>query len=162
MKPFRFTVYGLPAGQGSKTPRRAKSGRMFVHEDNARVMPFRQAVAIAAVAAGARLADGQFIVSVVCTVARPPSHFLKSGKICAGVMARPDGKADGDKVLRAINDALQGIVWPNDRRVRPMAIDWRWGDVTQVDIEVGPCPRDGRWVYREDTQEPNRQVGGAT
>lgn len=151
MTPLRFTVYGLPAGQGSKTIGRTSGGRTFLREDNPKVKPFRQAVAAAALAAGARVTDGQFLVSVVCTVARPPSHFRKDGSLRpAHRHTRPDGKNDGDKALRAINDALQGIVWSNDRRVRPMAIDWRWGDTTQVDITIRKCPCAGRWVYEEN------------
>lgn len=158
--PITFIVHGLPAGQGSKTAIRSASGAVIgSRESNPRTKPFRQAVSGAALDA-ARAAgwpppadptmDTQFLVLVNCYVARPSSHFLKSGALKKGVPMRPSAKADGDKVLRAINDALQKIVIDNDRRVRPNAVDFHWHTHSYVEIELRVCPREGRWVYQEE------------
>jgi len=144
-----FTVHMQVAGKGSRSVGRAKSGRAFTRPDNPAQKPFAEVVARAAVEAGATLEDGQFGLSVVWYAPRPASHLTASGKPRKGAPARP-GVADGDKVLRNIADALEGIVWRNDRAVRPAAIDCHFGSPQRCEVTVFRCPPAGRWVYQED------------
>jgi Holliday junction resolvase RusA-like endonuclease len=156
MTPLRFTVYGLPAGQGSKSIGRTRDGRAFVREDNRKVMPFRHAVAASARAAGARPTGAQMIVSVVWYMPRPASHLTAKGAIRKGAPLRPS-VADNDKILRAVNDALEGIAWIRDRQVRPMACDCHFGDAARVEVTIWTCPPRGRWVYEHPPEEGGTQ-----
>jgi Holliday junction resolvase RusA-like endonuclease len=149
MTRLRFTVNQEARPQGSKTVGRTRSGRLYLREDNRRTMPFREAVASQARIAGAKVHDGDLLANILCTFVRPTSHLKKNGVPKSAAPARP-GKADADKIARAVLDALQGIAYRNDRQVCAVAVERRWGDVTKVDIEVGTCPGDGRWVYQED------------
>jgi len=134
-----FTVYGPPAAQGSKTVARSKAGRSFVRESSNRVKPFRESVASAAVAAGASLIEGSVILMVRVIAVRPDSHYTASHALRKGTPDRPGGH-DASKVLRAVEDALAGICYRNDRQVRVEAIEFNYGAIASVAIVVGPVP----------------------
>jgi Holliday junction resolvase RusA-like endonuclease len=121
-----FTVAGVPAPQGSKT--RTKWG---MREDNAATRPWREAVAWAATeammggdpAGQSRILEqgppmtGPLVLTATFYFPRPKAHY-RTGKH-AGEL-RPDApfwhsvKPDGDKLVRAIGDALAGIVARDD------------------------------------------------
>lgn len=116
MNQISFTVPGVPAPQGSKT--RTKWG---VREDNPATRPWRQAVGWEATAAmHAEEFDallGPLALEVVFYFPRPKSHY-RTGRH-AGVLkdSAPDfhtAKPDADKLLRAIGDALTGLVCRDD------------------------------------------------
>lgn len=105
-----FTVPGVPAPQGSKT--------RWGTEDNPRTKPWRAAVAIAA--EGQPMLDGPLRLEVAFVFPRPKNHYGTGRN--AGVLKRDvalfhNTKPDLDKLLRAIGDALTGLVWRDDSQV---------------------------------------------
>lgn len=112
-----FTVAGVPAPQGSKT--RTKWG---VREDNPATKPWRAAVAWEATAAmqGLALFTGPVLLAVTFRFPRPKSHY-RTGKNAADL--KPSApmfhatKPDTDKLLRAIGDAITGIVVRDDSQI---------------------------------------------
>lgn len=111
---IEFTVAGVPAPQGSKV--RTAWG---MREDNPATKPWRSAVAWEATAAmaGAAPMAGPLELAALFYFPRPKSHY-RTGKhadilkdsapfYCAT-------KPDADKLLRAIGDALTGIVFRDD------------------------------------------------
>lgn len=114
-----FTVYGVPAPQGSLVPvRSASTGRMFVKQSCKRTMPWRQDVASAAVRAVAASewawpTDQPVELYARFFLPRPRGHFGKRG-ILGSAPALPDRKPDLSKLVRAIEDALTGIVYRDD------------------------------------------------
>lgn len=136
---LRFTVYGPPAAQGSKSIGRSGTGIPYLRESSKMVAPFRRACAAAAVAAGARLMVGPVFLSIVVHAVRPKSHLLKSGEVSAVAPERPGGH-DASKVGRAVEDALAGICYRNDRQVRTLFVDFHYGPGPErVEITVRPC-----------------------
>ena len=137
---LRFTVFGPPAAQGSKTAVKNRHGTIVgSRESSNRVMPFRQACASAAVAAGARIIEGPVRMDIVVHAVRPASHFRKDGTLVLGAPMKPGGH-DASKVCRAVEDALARICYANDRAVRTLSIDFRYGDGPErVEVEIGPC-----------------------
>lgn len=118
MTAVQFTVLGVAAPQGSKT--RTKWGSM--REDNPRTMPWRQEVAAVAKKAmgGMDLLLGPVRLTVECLFPRPKSHY-RTGKRAADLKANAPGwvhtKPDLSKLVRAIEDAMTGIVFRDDSQV---------------------------------------------
>jgi len=104
-----ITVYGIPAPQGSKKfVGMSKKGRGILVESSAKVKPWRQAVTIAAVEAGARVV-GPVSVSMTFTLPRPAA---------AKKRAHHATKPDLSKLVRSTEDAITDSgVWEDDSRV---------------------------------------------
>ncbi len=114
MSRVQFIVAGIPAPQGSKTP--------YGTEANPRTKPWRAAVAAeAALAMGDKepLA-GPISLTVGFWFPRPKSHY-RTGKRDAELRDTAplwhSGRPDTDKLLRAIGDALTGIVVRDDSQL---------------------------------------------
>lgn len=119
---IRFRVAGVPAPQGSKTVARSGSGRSFVREDNPALAPWRNAVAAAAQdAMGERPPiPGPVYLEAVFRFPRPLSHFGTGRNADRLKPSAPDyvtTRPDLDKLLRALGDALAGIVFAADAYV---------------------------------------------
>jgi Holliday junction resolvase RusA-like endonuclease len=135
MSALVFTVYGLPAPQGSK--RHVGNGVMV--ESSKRVKPWREDVRQAALDAmppGAvtTMVDGQPVslpcvasfngpvfLDVTFVLPRPKSHN-RTGRnahlLRNGAPLLPAGKPDLDKLLRAVMDALTSAwTWRDDAQV---------------------------------------------
>jgi crossover junction endodeoxyribonuclease RusA len=142
-------VLGDPAAQGSKRLVRTKGGRTLMIENSRKVKPWRQAVGEAAMTCGCKIREGDVAMRAIVRFARPVSHFKKDGTVRPSSSARP-GKADCDKLLRSICDALTGIAYHDDRQVACVAIDRVWckdGEAPGAIIKINACPESGRWVY---------------
>lgn len=134
-----FTVPGVPAPQGSKV--RTRYG---MREDNPATRPWRQAVAWeATVAMTATRGDVDFMpdsrvaplvgpleLEAVFYFPRPKSHY-RTGKL-AGQL-KPSApfhhatKPDGDKLVRAIGDAITGVVCRDDSQIVRCTFEKRYG-----------------------------------
>lgn len=127
-----FTVRGIPAPQGSKRAfRNRHSGRVALVESSKRVAPWRSDVRDAALAAIAGHPEhGQHsavpfhapvMVDLSFTLPRPKSHYGSGRNATAlkpwAMAARPGSKPDLDKLVRAVLDALSGLVWDDDALV---------------------------------------------
>lgn len=126
MDEVSFTVYGLPAAQGSKRyvgHRKGADGRerAVLIEQSKRVKPWRRHVAdAAALARPAELMDGPLVADMVFTFARPKGHFgtgRNAGVLKPTAPAAPAVAPDLSKLARSTEDALTGIVWRDDSRV---------------------------------------------
>jgi Holliday junction resolvase RusA-like endonuclease len=112
-----FTVPGVPAPQGSLT--RTSYG---VRQSNPQTMPWRNAVAAAALEAsnGGELYAGPVRLEATFVFARPRGHY-RTGRH-AGLL-KPSAPLwrtqapDLDKLLRAVCDALTGVVVVDDAQI---------------------------------------------
>jgi crossover junction endodeoxyribonuclease RusA len=109
-----FTVAGIPAPQGSKT--RTKWG---MREDNPNTKPWRGAVASDATDAmnGRPPLDGPLELVAYFYFPRPKSHYRTgrhAGELKPGAPGYCTTKPDTDKLLRAIGDAVTGILVRDD------------------------------------------------
>jgi Holliday junction resolvase RusA-like endonuclease len=137
-----FLVHGEPAPQGSKTVGRSTSGRPFVREDNPNTAPWRNAVAAAAHKAMLVERDddgptyyrdpigGPVRLEVVFVFSRPRSHFgtgRNAGLLKPSAPMFAAKLPDVDKLVRAIGDALTGVVLVDDSRVVELRAEKRYG-----------------------------------
>jgi len=158
MQPLRFSVLGIPQPKGSarafplfyKTPTGAweldaRTGkprcRVVITSDNPNVAAWQKAVAKAAQLAlgGVRLElTGGFEVEANFFFLRPKSHKKSEH---GPHIVRPDG----DKLLRAICDALKGIVYRDDGQITDHIARKRYaaaGTPARVDVTVTPVLAD--------------------
>lgn len=120
-----FTVYGTAAPQGSKTVA-TSGGKSWVRDDNRAVEPWRNAVAAAAVEAmhGRPPFAGAARLEATFAFQRPRSHYRTgkhAGQLRPSAPVYCDRRPDLDKLLRAIGDALSGVVVTDDARVVEVA-----------------------------------------
>lgn len=133
---IEFSVPGSAAPQGSKRPIRLKTGRVVLVESSARVKPYRAVVALAARQAwqGAPTA-GPVTLVVSFAFLRPKSHLTRSGALRAGAPAAP-GRPDLDKLLRAVGDALTGVIYADDSQVTGIVATKAYGPEACTRIRV--------------------------
>jgi crossover junction endodeoxyribonuclease RusA len=117
-----FVVDGTPAPQGSKTVGRSSGGASFVREDNPDTEPWRNAVATRARAAmaGRPPLPGPLELDVAFMFGRPKSHYRtgrNAGRLKPSAPIYCDKRPDLDKLLRAIGDAITGIVVVDDAAI---------------------------------------------
>lgn len=132
-----FTVLGVPAPQGSKV--RTKWG---MREDNPNTKPWRQAVAAEA-HSHARLElpfpTGPVEVDVLLFFPRPKSHYGTGKNADLLKDSAPlwhTTKPDGDKLARALGDAMTGIVFRDDSQVAKWTIRKWYGEPARAEIVV--------------------------
>lgn len=143
-----FTVYGLPATQGSKSIGFTKDGRAFLRESSARLTKFRKSIAASALAAGIKPRKGEVGLRVHWTDTRPTSHLRKrtANGLAPNAPTRP-GRYDQDKILRAVCDALTGVAYADDRQVRAVACSCAYADDQVVRVTVFDLQEEGEWTY---------------
>jgi len=147
-----FTVTGAPQTKGSaKAFKHNGTGRIIVRNDNPRCKSWQADVAWQAkgAMAGRRAEPGPVRVAVLFTVARPPTSRLLAPRL------------DLDKLLRALLDAMTGIVYVDDSQVVEVTARKAWGpggaSVTVQPIEIAAPPKPVR-----PRKEPRTDVAGVT
>lgn len=121
MTELRFTTYGRPQQRGSKRPFKA-GDKILMVDDNSKSKPWMAAVSHAAGEAmdGAELMMGPLVVWAAFYFKRPQSHY-RGGKFSN--LLREDAPVwamnvpDGDKLFRALGDALTGVVYRDDKQI---------------------------------------------
>lgn len=110
---FEVTVYGAPAPQGSKSPKRNKhSGRIQMVESSKYVKPWRDDVVGASLRArgrGWRPLTVPLAAEMIFTLTRPKTHFgtgRNAGTVRPSAPLLPAGVPDLSKLARSTEDAL--------------------------------------------------------
>lgn len=130
---FEFRVIGTPQQRGSKQAHArydkqgkpiTKDGRVltFAKDDNPKSKAWMDSVrTTAAEYCGSRdLLAGPLILSVMFQFSRPSSHYgtgRNEGVLKASAPQHKESTPDLSKLLRALEDALTGVVWRDDRQV---------------------------------------------
>lgn len=123
-----FVVPGDPVPQPRPRVCRRGHGIATFTPDNG-ILAYRQAVALCAIAAGARATTAaplEFRVEFVFQ--RPPSHFHTS-KARRGELketARPLPRCDSSNCLKGLEDALNGIAYVDDSQIGRHIIERRY------------------------------------
>lgn len=140
---LELVIYGRPAPQGSKRGF-VVHGRAVLRDDSHRTKPWKGQIAQLAGErwAGRQLLDGPLAFELTFYLARPRSHFKRDGSL--GAVGRrkpyPTGKPDTTKLVRAVEDALKGVVWTDDSRVVAQLNRKRYGEPERAEIRVFVLP----------------------
>jgi Holliday junction resolvase RusA-like endonuclease len=132
MSPVTFEIAGDPVPQ--PRPRVSTAGgfaRAYVPKGHP-VHAYRQAVALAARAAGLRDEARPVSVVIDAVFGRPKSHLNKSGvKATAPALPRPDV----DNIGKAVLDSLQDVMG-DDTMVSRLVIEKSWGTEGRTTVRV--------------------------
>lgn len=142
LRSIEFSVHGIPATQGSsKTIPHRFTGAPTYRPDNPRLAPWRSDVAqtalvrMAELGIGGVLIDGPVRMVLRFRMPRRKKHGTRNRLEDAAV------KPDLSKILRAVEDALTGVVYTDDSRITTSVQLKRVakpGSPPGVDIAVGP------------------------
>lgn len=130
---IRFTVPGDPVPQPRpRVSTRGGFARAYVPAKHP-VHAYRQAVALAAKAAGLRPQRSPIMVTISCDFVRPKSHTTSRGTVKPSAPLLP--RADCDNLAKAVLDALEP--WFDDTLVWRLVVEKAWSDeaMTEVTIE---------------------------
>jgi crossover junction endodeoxyribonuclease RusA len=149
-----FIVLGEPQPQGSKTVGRTRAGGSFVREDNPATAPWRQAVAAAALKAidEQPLWTGPLRLVATFVFRRPASHFgtgRNAGRLKPSSPLYVRGRPDVDKLLRAVGDALTGIVWRDDAQLVIVHAEKHYGEPACAHLVVEELADDEQRLMAE-------------
>jgi Holliday junction resolvase RusA-like endonuclease len=157
---LHFVIHGKPQPAGSKRafPIRRKqaggwvaTGKVAVTDDNPRARDWKEAVAsggyyaLAATVPPDRyngdpsLLTGPLGLAVTFKLARPKGHFgtgRNVSKVKPSAPARPITKPDATKLLRAVEDALTGVVWRDDAQVVEQSVVKVYGEPEGAEVVV--------------------------
>jgi Holliday junction resolvase RusA-like endonuclease len=141
MSRVEFTVLGAPIPQGSKTTIQQKGRRPRMIEDNPLTMPWRQAVAAAALEAmdGRQFRSGPLRLRATFVFRRPKGHFgtgRNEGRLKPSAPLYCRTRPDVDKLLRAVGDALTGIVFRDDAQVVISIAEKHYGEPECAHVAV--------------------------
>lgn len=149
MTSVAFTVHGVAAPAGSKKGfYNAKARRVIITDDSARSRPWKALVADAAVenmltigTNGSRVLEGRPLLqgplklSVTFYLPRPKGHFGARG-LKPSAPIYPTVKPDVTKLLRAVEDALTGIVWRDDAQIVSQFAQKVYGEPARTEIHI--------------------------
>lgn len=131
-----FQVPGKPVGKGR--PRATKRGKHIALYTPEKTVSYESTVALAASQAmsGRQLIAGPVYVlmSIVLPVPRSWSQ-RKQNEALAGVLV-PTTKPDMDNVIKAVFDAINGVVWNDDAQVADLRVTRRYGGTPGVSVIV--------------------------
>lgn len=138
---IRFTVLGRPQPAGSKRGfQHPHAGRIVVVDDAKWSRPWKQEVASTALAyRPAELLAGPLVLELTFYVARPRGHYgtgRNAARLRPSAPAFPTTKPDATKLLRAVEDALTGVIWRDDAQVVDQHVYKRYGTPERVEIMV--------------------------
>jgi crossover junction endodeoxyribonuclease RusA len=113
-----FRVIGKPATAGSKRAfAHRHTGRIVVVDDCKGGKAWRKLVQAQASSKCKFLMIGPLRIEVTFVMPRPLSHRKKDGSIAKGAPMTHTVKPDATKLLRALEDAMTGIVWIDDAQI---------------------------------------------
>jgi Holliday junction resolvase RusA-like endonuclease len=143
---IRFEILGRPAPRGSKRafPIRRKNGSLgvVVSDDTGETgrlwMTMVREAARGALPPNWVVHSGPVKLFAVFHRRRPKAHYTTKGTVKPSAPAHPTVKPDLTKLLRAIEDALTGIVWRDDSQIiyQIASKDYSDADLTSVVIEL--------------------------
>jgi Holliday junction resolvase RusA-like endonuclease len=128
-----FSLPGDPVPQ--PRPRVSTAGgfaRAYVPKDHP-IHAYRQAVAVAARAAGASVHEDPVSVVIDFVFSRPKSHMRKSG-LAADAPRLP--RPDIDNLEKAVLDALNGVAWKDDTQVARVVKEKTYGTEGRTTVRI--------------------------
>lgn len=121
MHGISFTVYGDPATAGSKKAFVIKGRPVIVDTSGAKGRDWRRNVQAAALEAAEQVSWEATRQPLELTVRfylpRPKVHYNAKGAVKSSAPSLHTTKPDLTKLLRAVEDALTGILWHDDSQI---------------------------------------------
>jgi Holliday junction resolvase RusA-like endonuclease len=128
---IEFTVFGHPEPQGSTRAFIPKGWkRPIITTANPKMKPWRQQISGAAFDLVGDVLEGPVSLTLQFFLAKPPSAPKKRWA--------PEVKPDLDKLVRAVEDALTGILYKDDAQIVQVSATKAYGLPERVEIKLEP------------------------
>lgn len=129
-----LTVPGQPQGKGRA---RFGNGRTYTP---AKTVAYEGLIALAGQQAmeGREWIDGPIEVAVHAVFQMPKSWSKRRREAAVLAPEWHTGKPDGDNILKAVGDGLNGIVWRDDAQIARCSISKAYGPTPGLTIRVAP------------------------
>lgn len=131
-----FFIPGPPVGKGR--PRATRSGRMYTP---AKTVKYESLVALAAHEAmlGAIPLSGpvRVTINIFCEVAQSWSQKKKNAALDGTL--KPTGKPDFDNIAKAVADAMNGVIYQDDKQIVWALITKQYSATPGVEVHVSNC-----------------------
>ena len=129
---LELTVVGTPVPQGSKTFVPTAAGGRAKESNEKALKPWRASVAAAALDAMGELEPlvGPLELRAIFVFPRPKAHFgtgRNAGRLKPSAPSIVSTKPDLDKLVRAVGDALTGIVYRDDSQLAIVHAEKHYG-----------------------------------
>lgn len=126
---LRFAVPGQPQGKGRA--RFAKQGKFMRAYTPDKTVAYEGLIAYAGQQAmqGRELLDGPLSLAVQAVFAMPKGWSQKRRLAALIQIEWHTAKPDGDNILKAVGDGLNGIVWRDDAQIARCSITKAYGEV---------------------------------
>lgn len=133
-----FTVPGKPVGKGR--PRAARRGKGITLYTPEKTATYESTIALVAsqAMAGCPLITGPVGVVMRMTLPIPMSWSKRKKAHALDGIVMPTTKPDMDNVVKAIFDAINGVVWNDDVQVVDLHVIKRYGVTPCVGVIVSP------------------------
>lgn len=143
-----FQLLGKPQPKGSKRalPAGGQPGaRPIVVDTNPKAKPWQSAIHVKSREAmhGATLMHGPVACSINVYLKRPKSHFgtgRNADKLKDSAPQRPITVPDYSKVIRTVEDGMQGSVYVNDSQIVTHVGGKYYGNPERIEVVVSEIP----------------------
>ena len=131
-----FTVPGAPVGKGR--PKFARRGNFVSTYTPEKTASYENLVKVKAEEAmqGNQIIDGPAYVQILLFVAPPNSWSMKKKQEAVDGKIFPTSKPDIDNVIKGIFDAMNEIVWRDDKQVVCLSVVKSFAPTPKAVIEV--------------------------
>jgi len=147
MAPISFVVPGEPIGKGRhKTSTHVVGGKALArHYTPKKTVAYEGLVAMAAqeALAGRSLIVGPVLMELRMFHPVPRSWSKKRQAMALAGEVLPTVKCDADNCLKAVCDALNGVIWRDDTQVVNVMLAKRYAEVPRVEVKVVPLMAEG-------------------
>lgn len=135
-EPVEFVIPGAPVGKGR--PRFAKRGNFVTTYTPEKTASYENLVKLKAeeAMAGRPVIDGPVQVFVWLWVSPPASWSQKKQRAALEHQTFPTSKPDIDNVIKGIFDAMNEIVWKDDKQVVNLSVFKRYGESARARVTV--------------------------
>jgi Holliday junction resolvase RusA-like endonuclease len=132
-----FTVHGKAEPAGSKTTGVSNRGQRYVRDSNPASKEWKRLVSQVAgeTMNGQPLLEGPLALTVEFFRPRPASHFGKRGLLPSAPVF-PTTAPDATKLVRAVEDAMQGVVYRNDAQIVSQVARKQYGEAARCEVRV--------------------------
>ena len=133
-----FTIPGTPVGKGR--PRFARRGNLVTTFTPEKTASYENLVKVKAEEAmvGRELIAGAVAVTILLFITPPASWSNKKMLQALNHEIMPTTKPDVDNVIKGIFDAMNEIVWNDDKQVVDVTIRKRYANTARATVEVRP------------------------
>lgn len=136
MTSIAFVVPGVPVGKGR--PRFARRGAFVSTYTDSKTASYENLVKLAAAEAmqGRAIIDGAVAVTIALFVTPPASWSQKKQRAALEHATMPTSKPDVDNVIKGIFDAMNDIVFRDDKQVVDLSVQKRYAETPRAFVKV--------------------------